>query len=143
MSLLSDRVQCLLSLVSGNPETRRVVTSQFSDAHSQFPLSTLEAEVAGSAGGTHLEMRLLRGCEAIFPFFFSQITFLDTVLIFEKSPERDHDSREKGREVSGERIAVSVRSRRGILYGFGFPPRLKFSSQYTPHQGLVPWGSWV
>lgn len=68
MSLLSDGLQCLLSLVSGNPETRRVVTSQFSDAHSRFPLSTLEAEESGSAGGTHSEMRLLRVCEAIFPF---------------------------------------------------------------------------
>lgn len=68
MSLLSDGVQCRLSLVSGNPETRRVVTCQFSDAHSQLPLSTLEAEEAGSAGGTHSEMRLLRGAKQSFLF---------------------------------------------------------------------------
>ena len=61
-----------------------------------------------------------------------EIAFLDTVPIFEKSPESEHGSRAKGREVSGERIAVSVHGR-SILYGFGFPSR----DGYSPSLGVV------
>lgn len=63
MSLLGDGVQCRLSLVSGNLEPRKVVTCQFSDAHTKLLLSILEAEEPGSAGGPHSEMLLLRGAK--------------------------------------------------------------------------------
>lgn len=75
MSLLGDGVHCRLSLVPGNLETRRVVTCQFSDAHSQLLISTLEAEEPGSAGGTHSEMRLLWGAKQSFFLLLSDHIF--------------------------------------------------------------------
>lgn len=98
------------------------VARVFSDAHPQLLLLSLEAGETGStdADGTHSEMVLLR-VRSSPTFFFPQITFLETLPILEKSPERDHGSRAKGREVSGERVAISVLSRRWVLYGFVFP----------------------
>lgn len=75
MSLLSDGLQCRLSLVSGIPETRRVMTYQFPDAHSHLPHSTLEAEEPGSAGGTDLEVRLLTGSKQSFLLLLSDHFF--------------------------------------------------------------------
>lgn len=85
-------------------------------------LLSLEAGEPGSADadGTHSEMALLRDVKQSY-FSLPSDHFLETVPILEKSPEREHGSRAKGREVSGERAAISVLSRRWVLYGFAFP----------------------